>query len=132
MPFFLETNGTLARQLETILADIDIISMDIKLPSILEKPVWEEHRQFLTLARQKDLYVKIVIAAETGEEEFRHAIALLHDTAPEALLILQPVTPYGGVQACPPSRVLAMQAAALKQLKDVRVIPQTHKMIGQL
>ena len=42
------------------------------------------------------------------------------------------VTPYGGVAACPPERVLAMQAAALEQLRDVRVIPQTHKMIGQL
>ena len=132
VPFFLETNGTLAKQLESILPDIDIISMDIKLPSILKQPVWEEHRAFLALARQKDLYVKIVISAETGEEEFHHAITLLHDTAPEALLILQPVTPYGGVAACPPERVLAMQATALRELTDVRVIPQTHKMIGQL
>ncbi|MDY6267617.1 MAG: 7-carboxy-7-deazaguanine synthase QueE [Selenomonadaceae bacterium] len=132
VPFFLETNGTLAKQLESILPDIDIISMDIKLPSILSRPVWDAHRAFLALARQKDLYVKLVIAAETGEEEFQQAIRLVAEQAPEALLILQPVTPYGGVEACPPERVLAMQAAALKQLKDVRVIPQTHKMIGQL
>ena len=132
VPFFLETNGTLAKQLESILPDIDIISMDIKLPSILKQPVWDEHKAFLALARQKDLYVKIVISAETGEEEFHHAITLLHDTAPDALLILQPVTPYGGVAACPPERVLAMQATALRELTDVRVIPQTHKMIGQL
>ena len=132
VPFFLETNGTLARQPESILPDIDIISMDIKLPSILSRPVWDAHRAFLALARQKDLYVKLVIAAETGEAEFHQAIRLVAEQAPEALLILQPVTPYGGVEACPPERVLAMQSEALKQLRDVRVIPQTHKMIGQL
>lgn len=132
VPFFLETNGTLAQPLKQVLDDIAIISMDVKLPSILTEPVWQQHQAFLQLARQKDLYGKIVISAETTDEEFQEAVSLLAENAPEALLILQPVTPYGGVKACPPARVLSMQAAALQKLKDVRVIPQTHKMIGQL
>ena len=59
-PIFLETNGTLYQQLEEILDIVDIISMDIKLPSIIRTPQWEAHKAFLRLAREKDLYVKLV------------------------------------------------------------------------
>lgn len=57
---FLETNGTLYRELASILDITDIISMDIKLPSIVSRPQWEAHARFLELARTKDLYVKLV------------------------------------------------------------------------
>ncbi|XOQ25076.1 MAG: 7-carboxy-7-deazaguanine synthase [Mitsuokella multacida] len=129
---FLETNGTLYQQLESILDITDIISMDIKLPSIVTKPQWEAHAKFLELARTKDLYVKLVVSAETTKEEFEKSVALLQKYAPDALFIVQPVTPYGGCQAASPEKILACQSYALKYLSDVRVIPQTHKMIGQL
>lgn len=130
--FFLETNGTCTQQLAAIIGDIDIISMDIKLPSALPQPVWEEHRSFLRIARAKDLYLKMVLSAETREEEFLEGVRLIREEAPDALLILQPVTPFGGCEAIAPARVLALQAAAARQLRDVRVIPQTHRMMQQL
>lgn len=129
---FLETNGTLFDALEKIIDSIDIISMDIKLPSIIARPQWERHRRFLEIARQKDLYAKLVISAETTDEEFHEAVTLLAGTAPDALVILQPVTPFGGCKAASPEKMLAYQAYALRYLADVRVIPQTHKMIDQL
>ena len=129
---FLETNGTLYEKLTGILDITDIISMDIKLPSVLSRPCWDRHRRFLELAAAKDLYVKLVVSDETSREEFKQAVELLRETAPEAMLIIQPVTPRGGVQAAAPEKVLACQDYALSQLKDVRVIPQTHKMINQL
>jgi 7-carboxy-7-deazaguanine synthase len=131
-PFFLETNGTCTQQLAAIIGDIDIISMDIKLPSALPRPVWEAHRSFLRIARAKDLYLKMVLSAETREEEFLEGVRLIREEAPDALLILQPVTPFGGCEAIAPARVLALQAAAAQQLRDVRVIPQTHRMMQQL
>lgn len=131
-PFFLETNGTCTQQLAAIIGDIDIISMDIKLPSALPRPVWEAHRSFLRIARAKDLYLKMVLSAETREEEFFEGVRLIREEAPDALLILQPVTPFGGCEAIAPARVLALQAAAAQQLRDVRVIPQTHRMMQQL
>lgn len=131
-PFFLETNGTCTQQLAAIIGDIDIISMDIKLPSVLPRPVWEAHRSFLRIARAKDLYLKMVLSAETREEEFLEGVRLIREEAPDALLILQPVTPFGGCEAIAPARVLALQAAAARQLRDVRVIPQTHRMMQQL
>ena len=131
-PVFLETNGTLYEQLASIIDVADIISMDIKLPSIISQPQWEAHRKFIAIAKQKDLYIKLVVAAETTEEEFRQAIDLVADTAPDKLFIIQPVTPYGGCQAASPDKILMCQNYALTKLKDVRVIPQTHKMIDQL
>jgi organic radical activating enzyme len=131
-PIFLETNGTLYEQLAGIIDIADIISMDIKLPSIISQPQWEAHRKFIEIAKAKDLYIKLVVAAETTEEEFRQAIDLVADTAPETLFIIQPVTPYGGCQAASPEKILICQNYALTKLQDVRVIPQTHKMIGQI
>lgn len=129
---FLETNGTLDKKLAQIIDITDIISMDIKLPSIVSAPQWEAHRRFLEIARTKDLYIKIVVADETTDEEFRTAIELVADTAPSALLIIQPVTPFGGCAAASPEKILRYQNYALTKLTDVRVIPQTHKMIGQI
>lgn len=129
---FLETNGTLDKKLAEIIDITDIISMDIKLPSIVSAPQWEAHRRFLEIARTKDLYIKIVVADETTDEEFRTAIELVADVAPSALLIIQPVTPFGGCAAASPEKILRYQNYALTKLTDVRVIPQTHKMIGQI
>jgi organic radical activating enzyme len=132
VPVFLETNGTLYKELASIMDVADIISMDIKLPSIISHPQWEEHRKFIEIAKTKDWYIKLVVAEETTEEEFRQAIDLVAETAPETLFIIQPVTPYGGCKAASPEKILICQNYALTKLKDVRVIPQTHKMIGQI
>jgi len=54
-------------------------------------------------------------------------------TAPRAAVFLQPVTPFGTVTAAPtPEQVLEWQEVALSLHPDVRVVPQTHKLIGQL
>lgn len=132
VPIFMETNGTLYKQLESIIDITDIISMDIKLPSIVSQLQWEAHRKFIEIAKAKDLYIKLVVADKTTEEEFRKAIDLVAEAAPETLFIIQPVTPYGGCKAASPEKILMCQNYALTKLKDVRVIPQTHKMIGQI
>ena len=132
VPVFLETNGTLYEQLAEIIDVVDIISMDIKLPSIISKPQWEAHKRFIEVAKAKDLYIKLVVGEETTEEEVRQAIDLVAKTAPETLFIIQPVTPYGGCKAASPEKILICQNYALSKLKDVRVIPQTHKIIAQL
>ena len=118
----LETNGTLPAALEKVIDAVDIISMDIKLPAVY----FEQHREFLKIARAKDLYVKIVVTAETSPEEFDAAIDLL---APEDLLILQPVTPVRNVRPIQARKILELQARASRKLKSVRVIPQTHRML---
>lgn len=129
---FLETNGTLYEPLEKVLNVTDIISMDIKLPSVTGENLFERHKKFLTLARQKDVYVKIVLSAETLIEEFSSAVDIISSVSPEITLILQPVTEFGGVKSATAEKILRMQSLALKKLSDVRVIPQTQKIINVL
>ena len=131
-PVFLETNGTLPEELKKVMEQVTFISMDIKLPGTTGRELWQEHRSFLELARQKDLYVKLVVTNDTTEMEFQRAVGLVEAADPEILFIIQPVTPYHGCAAAAPEKILACQAEALQHLRNVRVIPQTHKMIGQL
>ena len=125
---FLETNGTLPAELEKISDAIDIISMDIKL----EQNLLDVHEKFLRAAYGKDLYVKIVVTGKTTQEEFLSAVEVIANVDDNILLILQPVTPVGEVKAVSAEKILSFQAAALRKLKNVRVIPQTHKLINVL
>ena len=132
LPIFLETNGTLDRALAECIDCIDIISMDIKLPDVLSQPVWDAHARFLSVARAVDVYVKIVVAAETRMEDVERAATIVAKFAPQTLLVLQPVTPYGGCSAPTPAQLLELQRIALCHLSDVRIIPQTHRMMDLL
>ena len=132
LPIFLETNGTLDRALAECIDCISHISMDLKLPDVLSTPIWDAHARFLEIACTKDVYVKVVVAAETRAEDVEQAAHLVADIAPATLLILQPVTPYGGCTAPTPARLLELQRIALRHLSDVRIIPQTHRMMDLL
>ena len=125
---FLETNGTLPDEFEKISGAVDIVSMDIKIGQNL----FALHEEFLRTAQKKDLYVKIVVTGETPREEFLTAVELIAGVDEKILLILQPVTPVRGICAASGEKILSFQAAALRKLKNVRVIPQTHKVINLL
>jgi len=48
-------------------------------------------------------------------------------------VFLQPLTPFGAASTAPtPEQVLALHDRALRIHPRVRVVPQTHKAIGQL
>lgn len=127
---YLETNGTLPGELVKVLPYIDIVSMDIKLPSTSGREYWLEHRRFLTLASQKEVFVKIVVSSLTGKKEFLEALHLINSVDVKIPLILQPVT--HAALAVKTERVVKLQELALEHLPDVRVIPQTHKYLGVL
>lgn len=130
---YLETNGTLPDALELVLPGLNIIAMDFKLPSSTGlKPLWETHRQFLQIATRKDVFVKVIISDQTTSDDIEIACALIQSTDITVPLILQPVTPVANQGAIKPCRALELQSLALNRLKDVRIIPQAHKMMGQL
>ena len=90
------------------------------------------HKRFLEIARSKDVYVKLVGSGDIDVKEFQQAVDLVAGIDNSILMVLQPVTPMNGVPAISPDMVLELQQIALESLKDVRVIPQTHRMMGQL
>ncbi len=132
LPIYLETNGTLPDQLSALLPLIDFISMDIKLPSLAgQGDLWDVHREFLQIARQKQCFVKVVLDPQTPREEVLQAAKLVAETAPESEFILQPYTGPEGINLST-QNLLETQQAVATLLPRVRVIPQTHNFLGVL
>ncbi|HEX4244202.1 MAG TPA: hypothetical protein VHY77_01435, partial [Acidimicrobiales bacterium] len=131
-----ETNGMLTGGLARTLPWLSYVSMDVKLPSVDGEQVdLDTHRRFLcaAAAAATTTWVKIVVGAHVDLGEFDAAISMVADCAPGSEVFLQPVTPFAAVTEAPtPDQVLDLQARALRRYAQVRVIPQTHKAIGQL
>ena len=127
---FLETNGTLADELKKVISNVDIVSMDVKPPSAAGETLWACHRAFLETAAAKDVYVKLVATADLTEDEMDESCRLIAGVRADIQLILQPVTPYGGCVPPEAGELLRMQERALRVLRDVRLIPQAHGMMG--
>jgi organic radical activating enzyme len=129
-PRLLETSGTLPEKLAAVLPVVDVVSMDIKLPSNTgEAPCWDSHGQFLAAAGRK-AYVKVLIDAGTAIDDVQRAAELVAREAPDIPLFLQPITgPSGGVDVSAEA-LDRFFAAARARLNDVRVFPQLHKLLG--
>ncbi len=125
----LETNGTLPDALREVIGLVDVVSMDIKLPSVSGKgPLWREHGLFLETCREREVVVKAVVSGSTPLEEVARAAMLVAERAPDALLVLQPVT--GHPDAAGPERMMEFFSEARGIVGRVRVIPQVHKIMG--
>jgi 7-carboxy-7-deazaguanine synthase len=130
VPVLLETNGTYPDRLDLLLPFVDIVSMDVKLPSNSgEPPFWAEHAGFLERCIGKSLYVKVPVDDRTSPEEVREA-AMIVARAGAAVLFLQPIlSPLGAIMASPAS-LDRFYEVACEHLADVRVLPQAHKFLG--
>jgi 7-carboxy-7-deazaguanine synthase len=141
----LETHGMAVEALAGVVDRIDVVSMDWKLASdvrregeaseVLSHPgrdFHDVHARFLEQARRApEVYVKLVVSPATRDEEVLAACARIAALAPETLVVLQPVTPFGPVRERPgAARLLALQREAARSGLEVRVIPQTHPLYG--
>ena len=131
VPVLLETNGVLPRRLRDVLPMVDIISMDIKPPSNTgEGPFWEDHAAFLDLCQGKDVYVKILVDEATSDEDIEQAAALVASVRPPVPTFMQPILDQAGSPAISAQRLTHLYGVARQQLDSVRVLPQTHKLLG--
>ncbi len=133
---FLETNGMLPNHLQRLLPHLDHISMDFKAPGAINRDkneVMQTHKQFLQIAAAKQVYSKLVITPTTKDEEIDSVCEVISGVDRNIPLILQPLTPFGfELLPVSPSRILEVYTRACRNLKEVRVIPQTHKMMKML
>ena len=123
---YLETNGIYYEALGELIDNIDIIAMDIKLPSSTKcRPFWREHKEFLKIAQQKDVFIKAVISSDTDKEDVLKSIALVAEVDSSIVFVLQPnyFDRHNGVM----DKCLAFQKECSARLKNVRVLPQIHK-----
>jgi len=122
---YLETNGTLPEALEKVINYVDIIAMDIKLPSSTGlKSFWDEHRKFLLIGWERQIFVKIVVTKQSTLKDFQRALELILSVDPMIPLVIQPAT--GEMDKGLIDKVLSFQDEAFKSLLHVRVIPQLH------
>ncbi|MFH1783255.1 MAG: 7-carboxy-7-deazaguanine synthase QueE [Candidatus Omnitrophota bacterium] len=126
---YLETNGILKDNLIKVLDYIDIIAMDIKLPtSTGEKELWDEHKEFLKVANKKEVFIKAVLTENTLMSDVDRAIRLVREVDKKIPFIIQPVSYNGSMVRIDSMKVFFDRAK--RDLDIVRIVPQIHKLLG--
>ncbi len=141
---YLETSATQPHLFRRVAGDIDVVAADIKLPSAIGRSFWAEHEEFLRLAGEK-AFAKLVLTAQTTDEEMEETVNLLQRLTPTPPLVLQPVTPIldlecrlqdapsaspAQIAPPPPARIAAWWDWARQKLPVVKLIPQMHPVWG--
>lgn len=131
---YLDTNGTMADRLSRIINYIDIVALDIKLPSCSNINVdWNDVNNSLKIASKKDIFVKVVITNNVDISEVEKVAELVHGIGRKVDIVLQPVTPTNIGIAEPTSEMMTklMSICEMRGIKT-HIIPQLHKLVGWL
>lgn len=124
LPIYLETNATLPGHLEEIKPYVDIFALDLK-------PGYEnEFQASLELVKAEDVFVKFVLLPKVSALDLRKYSDLVASVSKDIPFVIQPVTPHRKSNYAPsPEEIITAYTLIKKKLNDVRVIPQTHKLI---
>lgn len=126
---YLETNGTLPENLAEVIDFVDVVAMDIKMPSSTGMAdYWEAHRKFLDITSRKELFLflKAVVCQSTREEDFKGALSLIKEVNRALVLVLQPNTFEDDAEVR--SKIEYFRDLTLKENITVCMIPQMHKV----
>ena len=137
--------AVLAQALRAVLEHVDVIAMDIKLPSATGVEHWNAHREFFQVLRRGDfdpaagtrsLFVKVIVDLKASVAEIERAAELVAAFSPRVPLVLQPESETMLAEKSPRADRRALLSlidqgarAASLRLDTVRVIPQTHKVL---
>ncbi|OGI07055.1 MAG: hypothetical protein A3I68_08720 [Candidatus Melainabacteria bacterium RIFCSPLOWO2_02_FULL_35_15] len=139
LPVYLESGGHRPKELNKIINFLDYISMDFKLPSSANTGIlWDKHKEFLEVSAKaknlQNIWIKIVITNETLPDELIYSINLIKSVYkknnPE--IFLQPVTKTNSITPPDELELLKIQKELLNIYPKIRVIPQVHRLIGQM
>jgi organic radical activating enzyme len=133
-PLYLETNAGFPDKANELKDIIAIASCDIKLPEHDSTDHYAEllknELETISIFNQTSkTFVKVIILPETTTQSISLAVDGVASIDPNIPFILQPVTQKQQVSS---GLLLELMDFAGKKLKDVRVIPQTHRMMGML
>ncbi len=128
---YLETNGLVEQGARVLAPLADYVALDIKLPSLCGGGnLFDEYVTTIPLFNKSGLFFKIVVMDGFVESEFEEAARMIKNLAPGAPLVIQPATGEGIRLAIDSNSLLRCYDIASRHLKDVRIIPQTHKIMG--
>ena len=120
---YIETNGSLPQQIKKIYKCCDVVSMDIKFKSACKRDLFKEHTGFLKICKNK-VFVKTVITENTAEKEFVKAVDTISKVSNNIPLIIQPAS-FDNITN---QKILKFYSIATIKIKDVRILPQLHKL----
>lgn len=126
---YLETNGTLPDALSEVIDEVDVVAMDVKLPSSTGLGhFWDSHRQFLRVASRKEVFVKTIICSTTHSDDVQACLQVIKEADPSAVLVFQPNSAEERSTLEKPLRSFQEQSEQAGVTSCV--IPQLHKMMG--
>lgn len=125
---YLETNGTLPESLDEVVDNVDIIAMDIKLPSSGGLNDFQQaHRDFLRIAQRREVFIKAVICVSTADKDVLAMYDMLKEMEYRGSVVLQP-------NSFEMDKLNEQLALFKKYGGDypfrIYVIPQMHKLMG--
>ncbi len=127
---YLDTNGLNLEDSRRIAPLADIVSLDIKLPSLCRGEFsLEEYRDVLPVFSQAEMFCKVVIPDGYDQDEFELALAVVAEFDNRLPLVIQPVTEVGMIKPPSGEQLLHCLFRAMNQLEDVRLIPQCHRLL---
>jgi len=143
---YLETAGLHPEALAMLIDDIDVIAADVKLASATGVDHAPVHRAFLRVLKgsgfdpsreePRPAFVKVIVDLKATTDEIENAARLVAETSRRIPFVIQPESEtLMGKHATRESRVALLglaesgARAASAHLDDVRIIPQTHKVL---
>ncbi|MHC5036908.1 MAG: hypothetical protein ACYTHM_06315 [Planctomycetota bacterium] len=127
----LETHALLPGPLEKVSPFLSWIAADAKLPSATGEPIdWNAFSASLHAGKDRGLFVKTVVPETIDPEEVRELLERIRVVDPGIPLVFQPVTPPPGEEGPPVSLLEELALEGLSVLREVRVLPQVHRLMG--
>lgn len=131
LPVYLETNGLEESAAREVAPLVDIVALDIKLPSLCGGgDLLDAYRRVLPLFRGKELFCKVVIAEGFDEGEFALAVELVERYDPGLPFVIQPASPVAACRPVGGEKLLECYMSASRGLRNVLLIPQCHHLLG--
>jgi len=121
---YLETNGTMYKELSEIIDFIDVVSMDIKLKSATkEENKFLNNEKFIDIAHTKELFIKVVFDNNIENDEIIKTATLAKKY--NTTIILQPKMPME-----PDIELINIFDRFFDKYQNIRLIPQIHKFLN--
>lgn len=127
----LETNGLEPAALRLTAGWVDLVSLDLKLPSATGR-TWAGrlHRDCLRAAGRRPGCAKVVITPRTRPHEVVRAARLVQDTVPDWELYLQPDGSRTWSQGDRGVLLDTLLRTALREHARTRLVPQVQRTLG--